>query len=407
MLASSDFDTEVLIVGGGLVGQSLALALATGGIDCVMIDRAPPQIQTTAEFDGRVSAIALASSRILDGLGAWSAAADAAQPILDIRVSDGDAPLFLHYDHRSVGDAPMGYIVENRVLRHALNTAAAARASITHIAPAALAAYDSGPYGIDATFDDGRRCRARLMVGCDGRNSRVATLAGIDRIVTSYHQIAIVCTVAHERPHRGIAHERFLPAGPFAILPMTGDRSSLVWTEAEDLAPALVALDETAFLDELAARFGDFLGALKVVGPRWTYPLSLSRATGLTAPRVALAGDAAHGIHPIAGQGFNLGLRDIAALAEVLVDARRLGLDIGDAHALRRYARWRRFETLTMIAVTDGLNHLFSNDIAPVKLARDLGLAAVDRLPPLKNLFMRHAMGTVGDLPRLARGESI
>jgi 2-octaprenyl-6-methoxyphenol hydroxylase len=222
-----------------------------------------------------------------------------------------------------------------------------------------------------------------------------------------YPQTGIVCTVAHELGHQGVAHERFLPPGPFAILPLKHNRSSLVWTERADLAPALLALDEAAFAAEMGRRFGDFLGATRVVGARWSYPLSLLHAERYVAPRLALVGDAAHCMHPIAGQGLNLGLRDVAALAEVLTDARRLGLDIGAASVLERYQRWRRFDSVALLAVTDSLNRLFSNDLAPLRLARDLGLAAVDRLPPLKRLFMRHAMGTVGKLPRLLEGEAL
>ena len=227
----------------------------------------------------------------------------------------------------------------------------------------------------------------------------------------AYAQTGIVCTVAHEKPHGGVAHEHFLPAGPFAMLPMVDDdgvhRSSIVWTERRDLAPAMMALDDAAFAAEIERRFGPSLGRLRPIGGRFAYPLTLVHAERYVDHRLALLGDAAHAIHPIAGQGLNLGLRDVAALAEAIVDAQRLGLDIGDGLALERYERWRRFDNLMLMAVTDVLNRLFSNDLAPVRLARDLGLAAVNRLPPLKRLFMRHAMGMVGDLPRLIRGERL
>ncbi len=223
----------------------------------------------------------------------------------------------------------------------------------------------------------------------------------------SYPQTGIVCTVHHERPHLGIAVEHFLPAGPFAILPMTGDRSSIVWTERAALAPRMMALGEAEFLAELSHRFGDFLGKLTIVGPRWSYPLSLMHAQNYVGQRLALIGDAAHVIHPIAGQGLNLGLRDVAALAELIVDARRLGLDIGNPDTLARYERWRRFDNTTLAVVTDGLNRLFSNSLAPLAAVRDVGLAIVNRLPPAKRFLMRHAMGMVGDLPRLVRGERL
>jgi 2-octaprenyl-6-methoxyphenol hydroxylase len=264
-----------------------------------------------------------------------------------------------------------------------------------------------GPAKVEIGLAGGGRILAPICVAADGRNSALRAAAGIKCVSWDYRQTGIVCTVAHERPHRGTAQERFLPAGPFAILPMTGNRSSLVWTERADLAPAILALAADEFLAELALRFGDHLGRLSVVGPRWSYPLSLHHAESYVDRRLVLVGDAAHGIHPIAGQGLNLGLRDVAALAEVLVDAGRLGLDLGQADVLERYQRWRRVDVLSLSAVTDLLNRLFSNDIAPVKLVRDLGLAAVNALPPLKRVFMRHAMGSTGTLPRLLQGVAL
>ncbi|HKW53793.1 MAG TPA: FAD-dependent monooxygenase, partial [Stellaceae bacterium] len=258
-----------------------------------------------------------------------------------------------------------------------------------------------------AYLADGSILRGELVAACDGRNSPLRRAAGIETLEWTYPQISIVCTVRHEKPHLGVAVEHFLPAGPFAILPMTERRSSIVWTERADLAPRLLALDAPSFAAELGRRFGDFLGALEVVGPRFSYALSLLHAERYAAPRLALVGDAAHVIHPIAGQGLNLGIRDVAALAELVVDGRRLGLDIADWGALERYERWRRFDNVMLAAVTDGLNRLFSNAVPPVKLARDLGLAMVDRVPPLKRFLMRHAMGVVGELPRLVRGERL
>ena len=407
--ASND-ESDLLIVGGGMVGLALALAADGAGLKVAVVDREAPKTLAAPTFDGRASAIALASMKILDGIGLWPRVADTAQPILEIRVSDADSPLFLHYDHRAAGAEPLGYMVENRNTIAALHQLVA-ESAIDWRAPANAVRVTRGAAGVEAELDDGARLRARVVAAADGKRSALREAAGIPAVHRPYQQTAIVCTVAHARPHRGIAHERFLAAGPFAILPLSDDgpthRSSLVWTERADLAPAVMALDEAGFLSELARRFGDFLGNLKVVGPRWSYPLSLSHATRLTAPRLALVGDAGHAIHPIAGQGFNLGLRDVAALAEVLADARRLGLDIGGGDVLARYERWRRLDSLSMTLATDGLNRLFSNDIAPLRLARDLGLAAVDRMAPLKTLFMRHAMGVLGDQPRLARGEPI
>jgi len=338
-----------------------------------------------------------------------------AEPILDIRVSDGDAPLFLHYDHREVGEEPLGHIVENRAIRRGLFKRQAEIDAIDLRAPASVTAIEYGAGGVTATLDDGTRIRASLAVAADGRNSRMREEAGIAVTRWSYKQTGIVCTMGHERPHRGIAHERFLPAGPFAVLPMTNDpddpehghRSSIVWTEDERLAPAMMALDDEAFSAELARRFGPYYGAVRVLGGRWSYPLSLLHANRYVAPRLALVGDAAHAIHPIAGQGLNLGIRGVAALAEVIVETARLGLDIGADDVLRRYERWRRFDAMALVAVTDGLNRLFSNSIPPVRFVRDLGLAGVNLVAPAKRFFMRHAMGVVGDLPRLMKGEPL
>ena len=400
-------ETEVLVVGGGMVGLTLGCALADTGIAVTVVDREDPARVVDAGFDGRVSAIAYGSRRVLEAIGLWPALAAQAGPILEIRVSDGDSPLFLHYDHAEIGDQPLGHMVENRNARRALFDLAAHQDRLRLLAPSAVDTVTRGVAGVTARLADGRDVRARLVVAADGRGSALRRAAGINVTTWRYPQTGIVCTVAHERPHRGIAHERFLPAGPFAILPMTGDRSSLVWTERGDLAPAMMALDDAAFGAEVARRFGEFLGDLEIVGPRWSYPLSLVHAERYVDTRLALIGDAAHAIHPIAGQGLNLGIRDVAALAEVLVDARRLGLDIGASNVLERYQRWRRFDSVVLAAATDGLNRLFSTDDPALRLTRDLGLAAVNRVAPLKRLFMRHAMGVVGTLPKLTRGERL
>jgi 2-octaprenyl-6-methoxyphenol hydroxylase len=422
--SSSDLVADVAIGGGGMVGMTLAAALGSAGLAVAVVDAEAPATMTAAAFDGRSSAIAFGSQRVLAGIGAWAAMAAEAQPILDIRVSDGTAAggvsrLFLHYDHRDLAtgsDArkeppPFGFIVENRVIRRALLQRLAGLPNVIHAAPARVAAVDRRVEGAVLQLDDGRRVAARLAIAADGRNSPLRAAAGIRTIEWAYAQTGIVCTVAHEKPHGGVAHEHFLPAGPFAMLPMVDDdgihRSSIVWTERRELTPAMMALDDAAFAAEIERRFGSSLGHLRPIGGRFAYPLTLVHAERYVDHRLALLGDAAHAIHPIAGQGLNLGLRDVAALAEAIVDAQRLGLDIGEGLALERYERWRRFDNLVLMAVTDGMNRLFSNDIAPVRLVRDLGLAAVNRLPPLKRLFMRHAMGTVGDLPRLVRGERL
>jgi 2-octaprenyl-6-methoxyphenol hydroxylase len=401
---ATEHAAEVLIVGGGFVGGALACALDRAGISSIVAEAGDPARALAADFDGRASAISLTSRRLLTALGIWHRLAEEAAPMLDIRVSEGDSRLFLHYHHRDVGDEPFGHMVENRTLRRATLAQLAECKEVRLLAPAQVVSVERHRDGAEATLADGIKVRGRLIVAADGRDSRVREEAGIRVTSWSYRQTAIVCTVAHERPHNFIANEHFLPAGPFAILPLTGNRCSLVWTERADLAPIIMRLDDRDFLAELSKRFGDFLGALSLVGPRWSYPLSLQYAATSIGQRLALVGDAAHAMHPIAGQGLNMGYRDVAALDEVLSNARAAGRDLGERSVLARYERWRRFDNTMMLALADGLTRLFSNDIPPLRLARDAGLAIVDRIPPLKRFFMRHAMGMVGDLPRLMRG---
>ena len=397
-------DFQVIVGGGGMVGLTLAAALGGAGVRVAVVDRSPASTMRTPEFDGRVSAIARGSRTILDTIGVWDGLDGEAEAIREIRVSDGASPLHLHYDSAEVRTDALGFIVENRHIRGALLERIAALDCVAVLDGRSIEGHERDPIEARAALDDGRVLTAFLLIATDGRDSPLRRAAGLGTVEWRYDQTGIVCTVAHERPHRGIAQERFLPSGPFAILPMTGNRSSIVWTEKADIAARLLALPSDGFSDELAWRFTDYLGALEVEGPVFSYPLALTLAERYTANRLAVAGDAAHAIHPIAGQGFNLGIRDAAALAEVIVDTARLGLDIGTVTALARYARWRRADNFMMLAATDGLNRLFSNDIAPLALGRRLGLAAVNRIPPLKRLFMRHAMGELGEKPRLARG---
>ena len=406
-LRAPEESADVLIAGGGMVGLTLACALGGVGVRVVVVDRNDPAAARAEAFDGRASAIAFASQRQLAAIGAWRDMAEEAQPILKIRVSDGPSRLFLHYDHRELGGEPLGYMVENRVIRRALYAAAGRSKTLRLLAPRTVERLEPGPGRVTARLSDGSTLRAALVVAADGRNSALRRAAGIRAVEWRYPQAGIVCTVVHERDHGGAAQERFLPAGPFAILPLKGKRSSLVWTERAELAPAIMALEEARFEEEMRERFGDFLGAVRLLGPRWCYPLSFLHAESYVAKRLVLVGDAAHCMHPLAGQGLNMGLRDVAALAEILVEARRLGLDVGAERVLERYQRWRRFDNLVLLAVTDSLNRLFSNEIPPVRLARDLGLAAVNRVPPLKRLLMRHAGGTLGKLPRLLQGQPL
>ncbi len=408
----TDTDTsstgDIAIIGGGLNGAALALALAREGFAVTMFDAAPLDILVDEGFDGRATAIAAGSRTMLRSLGVWERIEDTTEPISDIlvsdgRVSEGASPLFLHFDHKEVGTEPFGTLAENRHLRTALYDAVADHDGIDHRAPVKVMRVEYGTGWATLHLDDGSYHRARLAVACDGRRSRTAQAAGIRYTGWDYGQTGIVCTVEHERPHQGIAHEYFLPSGPFAILPLKGNRSSLVWTERHDIATAAMGLDDAGFGAEVARRFGAFLGDVQVIGPRWSYPLSLSLAHDYVKPRLTLVGDSAHGVHPIAGQGLNLGFKDSAALAEVLGEADRRGEDIGDLNVLRRYERWRRFDNTSMALGMDVLNRLFSNDVAPLRLVRDMGIAAVGKIGPLRRMFMRQAAGITPGLPKVMR----
>jgi 2-octaprenyl-6-methoxyphenol hydroxylase len=384
---------EIAIVGAGMVGLVLAAALGRRNLSVALIDGKSFDALKDRARDGRTSAIAAGSRAVLRRAGAWDAIAAKAEPIQEIRVSDSDAPLFLHYDHALLDEGPLGWIAENADIRDALIAEVRACDSIVTLDGRNVDSLARAMNSVEALLSDGTRVRAVLAIAADGQNSPLRQAAEIESISWRYDQASIVCTVTHEHPHRGIAHEKFLPAGPFAILPMTGNRSSIVWTERAELVPEIVKLPRAEFTAALARRFGDFLGRLEVEGEIFAHPLALSHARHYTAQRLALIGDAAHTIHPIAGQGFNLGLRDVAALEAALDEALALGLDLGGRSVLDAYEHARRFDNSLMIALTDGLNRLFSNTVAPVKLARDVGLAAVNFTPPLKRLFMRHAMG--------------
>lgn len=404
-------DHDIIIAGGGLNGPALALALAQAGLRVAVVDAAPARARAAAAFDGRAYALAIASKRLLAAIGVWRALEDAAEPILHVKASDGHAgegPArpFLHFDAAEIEEGPLGFMVEDRHLYAAFLAAMEAEPGVTHIPATSVEAQDAGPASLAVTLSDGRRLSARVLAGCDGRQSATAARASIGRTGHGYGQTALVCAVAHERPHAGTAHQYFMPTGPLAILPLKGNRSSIVWSETDDNARAIAALDDAGFLAVLGPRFGDFLGELTLAGPRFCYPLTLTLADRYAAPRVALVGDAAHGVHPIAGQGLNLGLRDVAALAEVLVDAARRGEDIGALDVLQRYEAWRRPDSTALALGMDAVNTLFSNDSSVLRSARDVGMAVVSHIAPLRRAFLRQAAG-LSQEARLLRGRPL
>jgi len=411
---------DVVVAGGGMVGLTLALALRKAGLDVIVADAAPPAQTLAPAYDGRASAIAFASWRMLRALGVAQRIGEHAQPIEEILVTDGrpagstrragPSSLFLHFDRRELdareaGEA-LGYMVENRRLRLALADEARA-CGLDFRAPAQALDFEVKPGGTELVLASGERLKGAVLIAADGRKSTLRQKAGIRTAGWPHQQSALVVTVRHERPHQGVAHEFFLPNGPFAILPLLGERACVVWSDRRAVVEALLAMPEPDFLRELRARFGDFLGALTIEGPRFSYPLAMHLSEKLVAPGFALVGDAGHGVHPIAGQGLNMGYRDVAALAEVLVDAARLGLDLGATATLERYDRWRRLDNALLAYATEFFTVLFSNDRPLVRLARGVGMAAVSSFGPARRFFMTAAGGGMGDLPRLLKGEAL
>lgn len=407
---SSRQRTEVAVGGAGFAGLALAIALRQALGDPFAVTVIDPTLAHAQSKDPRASAIAAAARRLFEAIDVWDAVAPKAQPILDMVVTDSkldDAvrPTFLTFGGDVEEGEPFAHMVENRHLVDALATKA--RDLGVDLRAGAVAGFENAGNGVDVSLADGEVISARLLVGADGAHSLIRERAGIANHGWSYDQSAIVTTVAHEREHNGRADEHFLPAGPFAILPLTGKRCSIVWTENTREAQRIVALPDDEFHKELEKRIGLQLGELKVIGPRRAFPLGLFTARTFIGERLALIGDAAHIIHPIAGQGLNMGLRDVAALAEAIADAARLGLDPGGPDVLERYQRWRRFDTMTMGIATDGLNRLFSNHSDVLRLARDIGLGLVERMPALKRMFIREAAGFTGDVPKLLKGEAL
>lgn len=412
-------DADVLIAGAGMAGATFALGAAQAGLKPILIDPLPFEVQTEAAFDGRSCAIAYACLRQWRALGAAERLEPHAGRIDEILVTDGrtpgaasslSSPAFLHFVADEIAERcdgePLGWMIENRRIRSAL-AETVVEAGIEVLAPATVAAVETEPGRAVVRLTDGRTLTAPLVVGAEGRRSIVREAAGIGVVGWDYKQSGVVTTVRMERPHGNVAHEFFLPSGPFAILPLTENRASLVWTEPPQRAAALKTASAEAFMAHLERRFGEFLGGLEVMGPRFVYPLTFALAERMSAPRIALLGDAAHGMHPIAGQGLNAGLKDAAALAQVLAEAARLGEDIGSETVLERYGRWRRFDNVSLMAATDVFTRLFSTDQPLVRAARDVGMAMVNRIGPARRFFMQEAGGAVGDLPRLLQGQTL
>ncbi len=400
-------DTDVIILGGGLVGATLALALDVHGVTSIVIDPADPAVMLAPGFDGRASAIASATGRMLDAIGIGAVLAGQGCAIRHIRVSDGLEPGKLDFKPDE-GDGALGTMYENKLLRRALFDGATAAKHVDLRMQTRATEVVRGPAGVVATLDDGTTVRAPLLIAAEGRNSPTREAAGITVARWQYDHAAIVGAFHHEYPHEDIAYEIFYPSGPFALLPLPDDeighRSAIVWSVKGEDGPAMMKLGDRAFLAEATKRMGGFLGELSAASPRASYPLGFHHAARITAERLVLVGDAAHGIHPIAGQGLNLGLRDAATLAEVLVDGKRLGLDLGDPALLERYQRWRGLDTFMVAAATDTLTRLFGIPGKTASAVRRFGIGAVDRLPPLKNRVMAEARGETGTLPKLLQG---
>ncbi|MEZ5828060.1 MAG: FAD-dependent monooxygenase [Hyphomicrobiales bacterium] len=404
---------EVIVAGGGFTGGALALALAKLGpknLRVALVDAAPRNADQPK--DARGLALSAATMRLLDAVGVWPQLASNAQAITSIDITDSPLnaslrPHFLGFDEEMKTHEPSACLVEAGDLLHAISTAVASQKTIDVFAADSVEACETDAFCLRATLASGKTLQAPLLVAADGKRSKVRERAGIKTIGWSYPQVGIVATVAHDSPHNGTAVQHFLPAGPFAMLPLKGNRSSIVWTEEEAKGDALMAANDEAFTAELTRRFGHRLGAITLEGPRQSFPLTFQIARGFVADRIALIGDAAHVVHPLAGQGLNIGVRDVAALTEIIVEALRLGLDIGSAPVLERYQRWRRFDSAFSGTVMDALNRLFSNDSAPLRAIRDLGLGLVDRAPTLKRFLVREAAGGTGNVPRLLKGEAL
>ncbi len=400
-------NSDVLIIGAGMVGAAQAIALARAGISVTLIERNSRERAFDTNFDGRASAIARSSQYVFEHIGVWEAMREKAEPINDIRVVDGYSRALVHYDHEKADGEPFGHIVPNTHILPTLLAFVEKQEGLAVHFETELLGVNTDEGGVTAMLSGGRTCRASLLLAADGRFSKTREMLGLKAKVLTYGQTAMVSVIRHTMPHHGVALERFLPAGPFAVLPMQGGRSGVVWSEPDDVAALMMALPDGEYAEEIRRRAGEYLGDITMEGKRFSYPLSVVLASKYITRRAALIGDAAHAMHPIAGQGVNVGYRDVAALTELLVEAKRLGLDLGASSMLERYERRRRVDVASMLLATDGINRLFSNDRLPLRIARRLGLSAVERAPKLKSYFMFHAMGLTGSLPdMLKRGAS-
>ena len=397
---------DVIIFGGGLIGPALAAALDSSGLSAIVVDPADPAPRADAGFDGRTSAVSSSSMRMLETIGVADRLAERGCPIWRIAVADGLKPGGLHFDPDD--DEPLGFMHENRRLRAALQARAEAGKNIWLLWKSTVTNVDRGDHGVVVSLEDGRKLSAPLLVAADGRNSKTREVAGINIARWKYDHQAIVSVLRHQRPHEHVAYEIFYPAGPFALLPMNDDagghRSAIVWSVQNEDAAGWLSLTDEDFAAEAQAAMGGFLGKIEMLAPRSAYPLGFHHAAEITAKRLALVGDAAHAIHPIAGQGLNLGFRDVAALAEVLVEGARLGLDLGDRQLLDRYQRWRSLDALSVAFATDSLTRIYGIPGASASAVRRFGMALVGRISPLKNRLMNEARGTSGELPLLLRG---
>jgi len=397
---------DVIIFGGGLVGLSLAAALDSSGLSAILVDPADPEERKHPGFDGRTSAVSSSSMRMLETVGVAAYLPETGCPILKIQVADGLEPGGLAFEPDD--DEPLGVMHENRHLRSALRARAEAGRNLWLLWKSSVESVERGPHRVEVTLKDGRRLSAPILAAADGRRSPTREAAGIPLARWRYDHVAIVSTLRHERPHDHVAYEIFYPSGPFALLPMTDDsqghRSAIVWSVREEDAPGLLSLSDEQFAAEARAAMGGFLGSVELAAPRSTYPLGFHHSARITAHRLALLGDAAHAIHPIAGQGLNLGFRDCAALAQVLVEGARLGLDLGDRQLLDRYERWRSLDSFSVAFATDSLTRIYGVPGRAASAIRRFGMGLVGRLGPLRNRLMSEARGTSGDLPLLLRG---